>query len=58
MKNSKHGISQEMKDWLKLVFLLLFQAIDCHILEVSKQWDYIIQFFLEKTAVTSNIHDL
>lgn len=48
MKNSKHGISQEMKGWLKLVFLLLFQVIDCHILDISKQWNYIIQFFKRK----------
>lgn len=37
-----------MKGWLKPVFLLLFQVIDCHILQISKQWDYIIKFFLRK----------
>lgn len=39
-----------MKDWLKPVFLLLFQAIDCHILDISKQWDYIIQFFFRENS--------
>lgn len=34
-----------MKGWLKLVFLLLFQVTDCHIPDISRQWDYIIQFF-------------
>lgn len=58
MQNSKHGLSQELNGWLKLVFLLLFQVTDCHIPDISRQWDYIIQFFLMETAVTSNIHDL